>query len=142
MTGVQTCALPILQLNYLESARLYVPLVRLDLVQKYRSLGGVTPKLDRLGGLAWQRTKQRTTRALREMADELLGLYAARSTVEGHSFGQDTPWQREFEDAFEWEETRDQETVLKEVKHDMEQARPMDRLLVGRAGVRCRRDPL
>ena len=123
-----------LQLNYLEGARLYVPLVRLDLVQKYRSLGGVTPKLDRLGGLAWQRTKQRTTRALREMADELLGLYAARSTVEGHGFGQDTPWQREFEDTFEWEETRDQETVIKEVKHDMEQPRPMDRLLVGDVG--------
>ena len=85
-----------LQLNYLEGARLYVPLVRLDLVQKYRSLGGVTPKLDRLGGLAWQRTQQRTTRALREMADALLGLYAARSPVEGHSLGQDPPWQREF----------------------------------------------
>jgi transcription-repair coupling factor (superfamily II helicase) len=123
-----------LQLNYLDGDRLYVPLVRLDLVQKYRSLGGVVPKLDKLGGLGWQRTKQRTGRALKAMAEELVQLYAARVTVPGYRFHPDTPWQREFEDAFEWEDTADQRTATQEVKCDMEQSRPMDRLLVGDVG--------
>ncbi|MFQ5663162.1 MAG: transcription-repair coupling factor [Terriglobia bacterium] len=123
-----------LQLNYLEGDRLYVPLPHLDLVQKYRSLEGVRPTLDRLGGLAWARRKARAARALREMAGELLQLYAARATVPGHAFGADTPWQREFEDAFEWEETPDQRAASEEVKCDMERPNPMDRLLVGDVG--------
>ena len=122
------------QINYLDAARLYVPLARLDLVQKYRALGGATPKLDRLGGLAWQRTKTRAARALREMADELLKLYAARATVPGRAFPSDTPWQREFEDAFDWEETPDQRTATEEIKQDMERPHPMDRLVVGDVG--------
>lgn len=123
-----------LQLNYLEGDRLYVPLARLDLLNKYRSLEGVTPRLDRLGGLTWQRTKARATRALREMAVELLRLYARRATVPGHAFSRDTPWQAEFEGAFEWEETPDQRSTTEEVKRDLERPHPMDRLLVGDVG--------
>jgi transcription-repair coupling factor (superfamily II helicase) len=123
-----------LKINYAEGDRLYVPLPRLDLVQKYRSLGSVSPRLDRLGGAAWQRTKGRAQRALREMAGELVRLYAARATVPGHAFNADTPWQREFEEAFEWEETPDQVTAAEEVKKDLERSHPMDRLLVGDVG--------
>jgi transcription-repair coupling factor (superfamily II helicase) len=123
-----------LQINYLDNDRLYVPLARLDLVQKYRSLGGVPPKLDRLGGHAWQRAKARAARALKEMAGELVQLYAARATVPGHAFNADTPWQREFEESFEWEETPDQATATAEVKRDLERPHPMDRLLVGDVG--------
>lgn len=123
-----------LQINYLDNDRLYVPLARLDLVHKYRSLEGVRPKLDRLGGASWQRTKQRAARALREMAGELLHLYAARATATGHVFSADSPWQREFEDSFEWEETADQSSATAEVKRDMERSQPMDRLLVGDVG--------
>jgi len=123
-----------LLINYAEGDRLYVPLSRLDLVQKYRSLGSVSPRLDRLGGTAWQRTKGRAQRALREMAGELLRLYAARATVPGHAFNPDTPWQREFEEAFEWEETPDQMTAAEEVKQDLTRPQPMDRLLVGDVG--------
>src|SRR3990172_6442108 len=89
-----------LQLDYLDGDRLYVPLARLDLVQKYRAVGGAAPKLDRLGGLTWQRAKLRATRAVREMAEELVQLYAKRATLPGHAFSADSPWQREFEAAF------------------------------------------
>ena len=123
-----------LQLNYLEGDRLYVPLARLDLVQKYRTLGDATPKLDRLGGPGWERRKGRAARALKEMAGELLQLYAARATVPGHAYGPDAPWQAEFEDSFEWEETPDQRAVTDEVKRDLERTQPMDRLLVGDVG--------
>ncbi len=123
-----------LQLDYLEGDRLYVPLARLDLVQKYRAVGGAAPRLDRLGGLTWQRAKLRASRAVREMAEELVALYAQRATVPGHAFSADTPWQREFEDAFEWDETPDQRGATEEVKRDLERPQPMDRLLVGDVG--------
>jgi transcription-repair coupling factor (superfamily II helicase) len=123
-----------LQILYQDNDRLYVPLVRLDLVQRYRGLGDVKPKLDRLGGVTWQRTHARTAKVIREMADELVKLYARRAALPGHGFAVDTPWQGEFEDAFEWEETPDQDTVIREVKDDMERSRPMDRLLVGDVG--------
>ena len=123
-----------LQLDYLEGNRLYVPLARLDLVQKYRAVGGAAPRLDRLGGLTWQRAKLRASRAVREMAEELVALYAKRATVPGHAFSADTPWQREFEDAFEWDETPGQRTATDEAKRDLERPHPMDRLLVGDVG--------
>ncbi len=122
------------RINYLGGDRLYVPLARLDLVQKYRGLGGARPQLDRLGGVTWERRRVRTARAVRAMAGELLQLYAARASVAGHAFAIDTPWQREFEDSFEWEETTDQRAASEEVKHDMERPHPMDRLLVGDVG--------
>jgi len=121
-------------LEYAEGARLYVPLTRLDLVQKYRSAEGGKPALSRLGTQAWAKTKARVKRAMQDMADELLKLYATRKTAEGHSFPPDTEWMREFEDAFEYSETDDQATAIADVKRDMESDTPMDRLLCGDVG--------
>ncbi|MGH9325417.1 MAG: transcription-repair coupling factor, partial [Terriglobia bacterium] len=122
-------------LTYQGDARLYVPLERLDLVEKYRSgADGVKPPLDRLGGVTWERTKSRVRRALRDMAAELLKLYAERKMSGGFSFSADTPWQKEFEDAFEYEETSDQVKALEEIKKDLESPQPMDRLLCGDVG--------
>ena len=89
-------------LFYAEDAKLYVPVERLDLVQRYSSAEGHQPTLDRLGGLGWQKTKAKAKRAMRDMADELLRLYAERKLVGGFAFAADTPWQREFEDGFEY----------------------------------------
>ena len=121
-------------LFYAEEAKLYVPVERLDLVQRYSSAEGHQPQLDRLGGLGWQKTKAKAKRAMRDMADELLRLYAERKLVGGYSFAGDTPWQREFEDGFEYTLTPDQETAIEDVKHDMEEPTPMDRLLCGDVG--------
>ena len=121
-------------LEYAEGARLYVPLTRLDLVQKYRSSEGVKPVLNRLGTQQWQKTKARVKKAMKDMAEELLKLYAARRTAEGHAFAADTEWQREFEDSFEFNETDDQMSAIIDVKHDMEASTPMDRLLCGDVG--------
>ncbi len=121
-------------LEYAEGARLYVPLTRLDLVQKYRSSEGVKPVLNRLGTQQWLKTKVRVKKAMKDMAEELLKLYAARRAAEGHSFAADTEWQREFEDAFEFSETEDQMNAILDVKRDMESATPMDRLLCGDVG--------
>jgi len=121
-------------LEYAGGARLYVPLTRLDLVQKYRGAGEVTPALDRLGGVTWRRTKSRVKARMREMADELLKLYAERQMATGHAFSSDSNWQREFDDAFEFTETPDQLTAMREIKRDMERPQPMDRLLCGDVG--------
>ena len=121
-------------LYYAEEAKLYVPVERLDLVQRYSSAEGHQPALDRLGGLGWQKTKAKAKRAMRDMADELLRLYAERKLVPGHAFPPDAPWQREFEEGFEYSLTPDQETAIEDVKKDMETATPMDRLLCGDVG--------
>jgi len=121
-------------LFYAEDAKLFVPVERLDLVQRYSSAEGQQPTLDRLGGLGWQKTKAKAKRAMRDMADELLRLYAERKLVGGYAFAVDTPWQREFEDGFEYVLTPDQETAIEDVKQDMEQPTPMDRLLCGDVG--------
>ena len=121
-------------LQYAEGARLYVPLTRLDLVQKYRSSEGVKPLLNRLGTQQWQKTKARVKKAMQDMAEELLKLYAVRKTAEGHAFAADGEWQREFEDTFEFNETEDQMNAIVDVKRDMESATPMDRLLCGDVG--------
>ncbi|HEY6232668.1 MAG TPA: transcription-repair coupling factor [Pyrinomonadaceae bacterium] len=121
-------------LFYAEEAKLYVPVERLDLVQRYSSGEGQQPALDRLGGLGWQKTKAKAKRAMRDMADELLRLYAERKLVSGYAFAADTPWQQEFEDGFEYALTPDQETAIEDVKQDMEQPTPMDRLLCGDVG--------
>ena len=121
-------------LEYAEGARLYVPLTRLDLVQKYRSSEGVKPVLNRLGTQQWHKTKARVKKAMKDMAEELLKLYAARKTAQGHGFAADTEWQREFEDAFEFSETEDQMNAIVDVKRDMEAVTPMDRLLCGDVG--------
>ena len=121
-------------LEYAEGARLYVPLTRLDLVQKYRSSEGVKPVLNRLGTAQWQKTKARVKKAMQDMAEELLKLYAVRKTAQGHAFAADSEWQREFEGAFEFSETEDQMNAIVDVKRDMEASTPMDRLLCGDVG--------
>ena len=121
-------------LEFADNAKLYVPLTRLDLVQKYRSAEGVKPALSHLGTATWAKTKARVKKAMKDMADELLKLYAERRMVEGHAFPSDSEWQKEFEDAFEYNETDDQEQAILDVKSDMESRQPMDRLLCGDVG--------
>ena len=121
-------------LAYAEEARLYVPLERLDLVQSYRAVEGAKPQLDSLGGTAWVARKARVKKSLADMADQLLRLYAERKTVGGFAFSADTTWQKEFDDAFEFDETPDQATAIADVKRDMERPLPMDRLLCGDVG--------
>jgi transcription-repair coupling factor (superfamily II helicase) len=121
-------------LEYAAGAKLYVPLTRMDLVQRFRGAGESAPALDRMGGATWARTKTRVKAKMRDMADELLKLYAARKMAEGFAFSSDSNWQREFEDAFEFSETRDQLTAIKDIKRDMEGVQPMDRLLCGDVG--------
>jgi transcription-repair coupling factor (superfamily II helicase) len=121
-------------LRYAEDARLYVPLERMDLVQSYRVLEGATPTLDKLGGTGWNTRKTRVRKSLEDMADQLLALYAARKTAQGFPFSNDGNFQREFEDAFEFEETVDQDTAIADIKRDMERPTPMDRLLCGDVG--------
>jgi transcription-repair coupling factor (superfamily II helicase) len=122
-------------IEYAADAKLYVPLTRLDLIQKFRGAGeGASPPLDRLGGVTWERTKSRVKARMRDMADELLKLYAQRRMAEGFPFSHDSNWQREFEDAFEFSETKDQLSAIQQVKKDMESPHPMDRLLCGDVG--------
>ncbi len=121
-------------LEYAAGAKLYVPLTRMDLVQRFRGAGEAKPALDRMGGATWTRTKTRIKAKMRDMADELLKLYAQRKMAEGFQYSSDSNWQREFEDAFEFTETRDQLTAIKDIKRDMESPEPMDRLLCGDVG--------
>ena len=121
-------------LHYAEESRLYVPLARLDLVQKYQALGGALPQLDRLGGASWEARKNRVRKSVSDLAEKLLHLYADRKAGTGHAFPPDTTWQGEFEDAFEFEETPDQARAIEEVKRDLEAPLPMDRLLCGDVG--------
>nr|WP_310249180.1 transcription-repair coupling factor [Nocardioides sp. BE266] len=111
---------------------LYVPADTLDQVTRY--VGGENPSLDRLGGGDWTKRKNKAKRAVREIAAELIKLYAARQATKGHAYGPDTPWQRELEDAFPFTETVDQLTTVDEVKADMRQVVPMDRLVCGDVG--------
>ena len=121
-------------LEYAEGARLYVPLTRLDLIQKYRSSEGAKPALNHLGTAAWGKTKARVRKAMKDMTDELLKLYAQRKAAQGHAFPPSNEWMREFEDAFEYNETDDQNYAIADVKRDMESSQPMDRLLCGDVG--------
>jgi transcription-repair coupling factor (superfamily II helicase) len=125
-----------LHLKYAGSDKLYVPVSKLHLVQRYvgGDSAGAAPALDRLGGTTWAKAKERVRRSVREMAGELLRLYAARQVVPGHAFAPDSPWQKEFEAAFPYEETPDQLQVIRDVKRDMEVPRPMDRLVCGDVG--------
>lgn len=112
--------------------KLYVPTDQLDQVSKYS--GSDAPKLSKMGGAEWAKTKARARRAVREIAAELVRLYAARKATKGHAYSPDSPWQRELEDAFPYVETPDQLVTMDEVKADMEQPTPMDRLLCGDVG--------
>ncbi|HYY79563.1 MAG TPA: DEAD/DEAH box helicase, partial [Actinomycetes bacterium] len=121
-----------LLLAYDQGDRLYLPSDQVELISRY--VGGEAPKLSRLGSREWDRQKARVRRKVREMAAELVRLYSARMASPGHAFGPDSPWQRELEDAFPYTETPDQLTAIEEVKADMEQPVPMDRLLSGDVG--------
>ncbi|MFN0110760.1 MAG: transcription-repair coupling factor [Blastocatellia bacterium] len=121
-------------LTYADGARLYVPVERLDLVQKFSSGEISSASLDKLGGIAWAKTKAKAKRAMRDMAEELLKLYAQRKLVTGYAFSGDTPWQQEFEASFPYELTVDQAKAIEDAKRDMEQPMPMDRLLCGDVG--------
>jgi len=121
-----------LELRYAGEDKLFVPVERLDLVQKYT--GASKPPIDRLGGASWEKAKSKVKKAMRDMAEELLKLYAARKAVPGHAFSADSHWQQEFEDAFEYDLTVDQKSAVADIKRDMESTTPMDRLLCGDVG--------
>jgi transcription-repair coupling factor (superfamily II helicase) len=127
--------LELMILTFADEAKLYVPLTRLDLIQKYRSTDtGPAPQLNRLGNQAWVKTKARVKKAMEDMAEELLKLYAQRKAAVGTAFSLDNNMQREFEDAFDFNETDDQLTAIADIKADMESTQPMDRLLCGDVG--------
>jgi transcription-repair coupling factor (superfamily II helicase) len=122
-------------LEFAEAAKLYVPLTRLDLIQKYRSTdAGPAPVLNRLGSQQWAKTKARVRKAMQDMTAELLKLYAERETVTGTAFSKDNEFQKEFEGSFDYNETDDQLSAIRAIKYDMESTMPMDRLLCGDVG--------
>ncbi len=127
--------LELMILEFADAAKLYVPLTRLDLIQKYRSTDtGPAPVLNKLGSQSWQKTKARVKKAMADMAAELLKLYAQRKAAQGNAFSPDNNLQREFEDAFAFTETDDQLSAIRDIKADMEITQPMDRLLCGDVG--------
>lgn len=124
-----------IKVRYAKKDTLYVPVTQLDLVSKYiGSREDATIKLSKLGGQDWQKTKARVRSAVKDIAKELIRLYAQRMQAKGHAFSPDTEWQRDFEAHFEFEETEDQLRCIREIKHDMELSSPMDRLLCGDVG--------
>lgn len=123
-----------IKIEYADKGMLYVPINQLDCVGKYVCDDGAKPKINSLGTKEWEKTKTKVKAHVKEMAKELMLLYAKREKMKGFAFSKDTPWQREFEDSFEYELTRDQVTSLEEIKEDMESEKPMDRLLCGDVG--------
>jgi transcription-repair coupling factor (superfamily II helicase) len=124
----------VMEIEYSGGGKLLMPMENLNLIQRFTAGEEAQPKLDKLGGTTWARTKASVKKAMRDMADELLKLYATRQMVHGHAFGKDSPWQFDFEDAFEFDETEDQMSAIEDVKSDMESRKPMDRLLCGDVG--------
>ncbi len=124
----------VMVLSYDGGDKLFLPVTRLDLVQKYSGVGGRIPNLDKLGGTGWVKTKKKVKKAMQDMAVELLNLYAARKAISGHAFSADSEWQGEFEAGFPYEMTPDQAISVNEIKRDMESPTPMDRLLCGDVG--------
>jgi transcription-repair coupling factor (superfamily II helicase) len=124
-----------LELEYAQGGKLYLPVQQIDLLERFTAVETGQPALHSLGSTSsWERTKSKVRRATKEVAKELLRTYAVRSSREGHSFNPDTPWQRELETSFVYEETPDQRAAIDDVKTDMESARPMDRLVCGDVG--------
>ena len=121
-----------LELHFAGTDRIWVPVEQIGRVTRYA--GGEDPQLSRLGGGEWQRARTRVRKAVRDLAKDLLALYAARANVAGHAFGDDTPWQSEMEAAFPYQETADQLRAILEVKADLERPTPMDRIVVGDVG--------
>ncbi len=123
-----------IKIRYKNDDMLYVPTNSLDNVRKYIGGGDTTPKLNRLGSKEWDNTKNRVKRNLKEVAKDLIELYAKRQKIKGFAFSKDTEWQKQFEGEFPYQETEDQLRCIEEVKKDMELPRPMDRLLCGDVG--------
>ena len=123
-----------MKISYAQGGNLYIPATQLDLIQKYASADAKKPKLNRLGGQDWTRTKTRVKGAVREIARDLVELYAARQEQEGYEYGEDTVWQKEFEEMFPFEETEDQLLAIDAVKKDMQSKKIMDRLICGDVG--------
>ncbi len=123
-----------IQIEYGDGGRLYLPATKLEGIQKYGSSEGAAPKLNKLNGSDWQKTKSRVRHAVKEMAKELVALYSARQSASGHRFPEDSVWQREFEELFPYEETADQLLAIEETKADMESRKIMDRLICGDVG--------
>lgn len=123
-----------IKIKYKNDDVLYVPTNQMDAIRKYVGGDKINPKVNRLGGKDWENTKAKVKKNLREVATELIELYAKRENSQGFKFSEDTPWQREFEGKFPYQETDDQLRCIEEVKKDMETARPMDRLLCGDVG--------
>ena len=123
-----------MKISYAQGGNLYIPATQLDLIQKYASSDAKKPKLNRLGTQEWNRTKTRVRGAVREIARDLVKLYAARQKQEGYVYGEDTVWQKEFEEMFPFEETEDQLLAIEAVKRDMQSHKIMDRLICGDVG--------
>jgi transcription-repair coupling factor (superfamily II helicase) len=134
LSRIEPTDVELVVLEYLGGDKLYVPVERLDYLSKYSSSEAKRPRLDKLGGTGWERVKKRVRKSMRDMAQELLRLYAARKAAEGHAFSPDSAWMREFEGLFAFEETPDQLQTIEDVKRDMEAASPMDRLVCGDVG--------
>jgi transcription-repair coupling factor (superfamily II helicase) len=124
----------VLAIEYAEGAMLYVPVTHAHLLSRYVGMAGRSTNLHRLGGSRWAREKGAAQKAVHDLAAELLEIQARRNLLQGHAFAPDTPMQHEFENAFPFQETVDQETVIRDVRADMESIRPMDRLICGDAG--------
>lgn len=123
-----------LTIEYKNNDRLFVPVDQMDLVQKYIGSDSEKPKINKMGGNEWQKKKDKVQKAIEDMTEELLELYAKRNSVEGYTFSEDSQWQKEFEEEFPYEETEDQLRCVEEIKDDMETSIPMDRLLCGDVG--------
>lgn len=123
-----------LELSYDHEDKLYVPVEQLDLVQKYIGNEGKTPKINKLGGSEWAKAKRKVKKSIEEIAEDLVKLYAIRSTLNGFKYSKDTVWQKQFEEEFPYDETPDQLTSIDEIKKDMESQKSMDRLLCGDVG--------
>lgn len=123
-----------LVIRYAGSDVLYIPTEQLDIIQKYIGNSGNAPALSRLSGGSWRRTRERARKAIEQIAEDLVKLYAERQAAGGHAFGEDTVWQTEFEEYFPYTETEDQLRAVEEIKDDMEKPLPMDRLLCGDVG--------
>ncbi len=120
-----------MKISYAQGGNLYIPATQLDLIQKYASADAKKPKLNKLGTQEWNRTKTKVRGAVKEIARDLVKLYAARQEQDGYVYGEDTVWQREFEEMFPFEETEDQMMAIEAVKKDMESHKIMDRLVCG-----------
>ena len=125
-----------IKIQYAAGGNLYILATQLDMIQKYAGAGGRHPKLNKLGGPEWGKTRAKVHKAVRELATDLIRLYAARESKTGFAYSPDTVWQREFEEMFPYEETADQLAAIEATKKDMESTKIMDRLICRRRGLR------